>query len=35
MVASLILAGTAYLPFLNKRVVAKLLFRAALTEYLK
>ena len=35
MVASLILAGAGYLPFLNKRVVAKLLFRAALTEYLK
>ena len=35
VVASLILAGAGYLPFLNKRVVAKLLFRAALTEYLK
>ena len=35
VVASLILAGFSLLPFLNKRVGAKLLFRAALTEYLK
>ena len=35
VVASLILAGSAELPFLNKRVVAKMTNRAALTEYLK